>query len=323
MIHKERTKPRILLFNEAILGRIHPNHPKIPFILDSISRHEAGYAGERKLDYYLEQLPQHYYNILNDLRLHNGHTFFQLDSVLLTFKYILLVDSKNIAGKLNFDHQFDQLIQNDETTYENPLLQGKLHARDMQQWLLTHQIPLVPIEYLVVLTNKNCLIQSVDDPATQFRVCRGRSVIGRIEGMTNQYANAPIVFTSEQCQRLIELFLEKHIDPTYDIEKIHNISRSEIKPGVHFPTCQHLGCIYKRGKWICPKCGCESDRAHLKALRDYYLLYGPSITNQQFCEFLQFPSMDLSYKKLISLNLPSTGPKKTRIYQLSWDILQE
>lgn len=323
MIHKARSKPRILHFNEAILGRIPANHPKVPMILDSINRHEAGYAGERKLDYYLEQLPKNHYNILNDLRLHNSNTFFQLDSVLITLKYILLVDSKNIAGRLNFDNQFDQLIQNDETTYENPLLQGKLHARDTRKWLLTHQFPSVPIEYLVVLTNNNCLIQSVDDPATLFRVCRGRSVIQRIEGLTNQYTNAPNVLTSEQCHQLIKLLLAKHTDPVYDIEKIYNISRSEVKSGVHCPTCKLLGCIYHRGKWICPKCGCESYGAHLKALRDYYLLFGPLITNQQFCEFLHFPSMDLSYKKLISLNLPSSGPKKTRIYQLSWDILQE
>lgn len=323
MLHKARSKPRILLFNEAILGRIPANHPKLPMILDSINRHEAGYAGERKLDYYLEQLPKNYYNILNDLRLHNGHSYFQLDSFLLTMNTIILVDSKNFAGKLNFDQHFDQLIQNAEFAYENPILQGKLHARDMRNWLLTHQFPSLPVEYLVVLTNNNCLIQSVDDSATLFRVCRGRSVIGRIEGLTNQYANAPSVLTTEQCHQLIELLLAKHTDPVYDVEKIYNISRSEIKSGVHCPICLFLGCIYHRGKWICPKCGCESSQAHLKALRDYYLLYGPSITNQQFCEFLHFPSMDLSYKKLISLNLPSTGSKKTRIYQLNWDILQE
>lgn len=323
MLHKVRTKPRILYFNEAILGRIHPNHPKIPFILDSNGRHEAGYAGELKLDYYLQQLPESLYSTLNDLRLHNGHSFFQLDSVLITLKKILLVDSKNFAGKLEFDQNFDQLIQNAETAYENPLLQGKLHARDIRNWLLTHHFPAMPIEYLVVLTNNNCLVNPVDDPTTQFRVCRGRSVIQRIEELTTHYANACDALSPDQLQHLIELFLEKHTDPVYDIEIIYNISRSEIKSGVHCQPCQFLGCIYHRGKWICPKCGCESDRAHLKALRDYYLLYGPSITNQQFCEFLQFPSMDLSYKKLISLNLPSTGPKKTRIYQLSWDILQE
>lgn len=319
MLIKPRLRPRILYFNEAVLSRIHTNHPKIPLIEEAISRHEAGYAGEKKLDTYLQYLPQKNYNILNDLRLSNGPFFFQLDSVIVTPKKILLLDSKNMTGKLDFNHQFDQLIQNDQMVYEDPILQAELHVRDLREWLKKYGFPPLPIEYLIFMSNKKCIINS-DTDAFSHRICRGRALIPRIEQFATQYANASDMLTPEQLRKLIKTLIKKHTEPTFDIGRHYQIPRTEILPGVHCPYCKCLCMIYHGGSWLCPLCGCKSKDAHLVALRDFFLLYGPAITTEQFRAFLQLPSMNIAYKKLSLLNLPSSGSKKKRIYILSWDV---
>jgi hypothetical protein len=319
LINKPRPKPIILEFIEAVLGRIPPTHPRIPAILVDKNRHEAGYTGEKRLDTYLKYLPEHSYNILNDLRLSNGPFFFQIDSLLLDSKKILLVDAKNMKGKLYFDKKFGQLIQNDEVGYEDPIVQAEMHVRELKKWLKDHKFPIVPIEYLILMSNKKCILYSNDSKAI-YHICRGRNLIHRIDEVTAKYSQAVDMLSPEQYRKLIKLFIKKHIDPSYNIETLYQIPPSELLPGVHCPDCNFQGMVYCRGSWLCKKCGCKSKDAHLRALRDYFLLFGPRITNQQFRVFLCLDSEDIAYKLLKKLNLPSIGKNKHRIYHLSWDI---
>lgn len=120
-------------------------------------------------------------------------------------------------------------------------------------------------------------------------------------------------------RKLSRLLVKKHTEPSYDIEKTYRIPRSDLLSGVHCPSCSQLGMKYKRGSWHCGKCGCKSREAHLAALRDYYLLFGPTITNAQFREFLQLDSVYVASKMLKKLKLPYTGANKNRVYQLSFN----
>ncbi len=318
MIQKERTKPRKLYFFEALLRRFLADNPKITVIEPAKSRVEAGYLGEQRIDYYLNFLPEKDYYIFHDLHLFNGKFHFQIDTLIITSTYILVIEIKNMNGELDFHENSGQLIQkkdNIQNGYDDPLLQAEFQVRQLKELLLKNHFPELPFEYLVMIANPNFILNLTKSSKAQNRVCRGHLLVKRIEALTKKYQLEKL--TPEKIRKMSKCLLKNHTEPSITIENYH-ISRGEIQTGVHCPDLCVLGMTYNRGKWTCPKCGYISKDAHLFALQDYFLLFGPSITNLQFREFLHLSSDDIANKMLRKLNLPYTGKNKQRIYQLSW-----
>ena len=114
MIEKERTYPIRLLMYEALMERILPNHPKIPLIEQDYKAWRAGYKGELQTDYRLSFLPEKGFHIFRDLRLQDEKWHFQIDTLILTLRYILLIETKAYSGTLFFDKHSEQMIQTKE-----------------------------------------------------------------------------------------------------------------------------------------------------------------------------------------------------------------
>ncbi|WP_218970926.1 nuclease-related domain-containing protein [Peribacillus kribbensis] len=110
MITKQRTIPLIILKLDSLLRRLPPTHPKRILIQGDFAKRMAGYKGEQALDYYLNQLSPSDFLILHDLRLPSEPYFFQIDTLLLTTRYLLILEIKNIAGTLYFEKSSSQLI---------------------------------------------------------------------------------------------------------------------------------------------------------------------------------------------------------------------
>lgn len=319
MIIKERKKPRKLEFLEASIRRLPADHPKIPLILDDIGKREAGYKGEQKLDFYLSYLPEKEYFIFHDLRLPNGKSFFQIDSLVLSYTFGLAIEAKNMAGELTFDEKNNQIVQKNELRqngYDDPLLQAKLQVRQLKDLLLQHKFPNIPIEYLVMMSNSNAVLITGRGSEAESRVCRSSQVVLKTEEFNRKHKK--VHFENDTLRKLSRLLLKKHTEPSFDIEKLYRIQRSDLLTGVFCPSCCYLGMVYYQGSWHCPKCGMKSRDAYMPALKDYYLLYGPTITNQQLREFLQLDSVNVASKQLKKWNLPHTGINKHRVYHLSF-----
>ncbi len=65
---------------------------------------------------------------------------------------------------------------------------------------------------------------------------------------------------------------------------------------------------------VCSHCQKTSKDAHVQALKDYYYLIGPTITNEKFRTFTNLKSRKTSYKLLSSLNLNSSGTTSNTTY---------
>ncbi|MEH7332649.1 nuclease-related domain-containing protein [Neobacillus drentensis] len=95
MIIKKRTIPLVILILEALCRRL---------------------------------LPIDKYMILHDLNLPDGDSNCQIDTLLLTPEFALIVEVKNMAGKLIFDtenEQFTQINNDKEKGYQIQLLKWK------------------------------------------------------------------------------------------------------------------------------------------------------------------------------------------------------
>ncbi|WP_173917877.1 nuclease-related domain-containing protein [Halobacillus sp. Marseille-Q1614] len=138
MIVKPRTYPLKLRKIQSLLRRLPKSHSKYPFIQSTYSRNLAGYEGEKSIDYYLDLLPEEDYLILKDLRIKGEKHYFQMDTILLTCKYILILEVKNFAGSLNLNRNTHQMIRTYngvEEAFPDPILQVESHVQQLDRWI--------------------------------------------------------------------------------------------------------------------------------------------------------------------------------------------
>ncbi|WP_158736957.1 nuclease-related domain-containing protein [Alteribacillus sp. YIM 98480] len=172
MIEKPRKIPLKLQTLEAILRRLPSNHPKREEIETEHTKTAAGYQGEKSLDYYLHFLPDNEYLILNDLRLPHKNHFFQIDTLLLSTRFHLIIEVKNFSGTLYFDPTFQQMIRisnETEEAFPDPILQVKLQRHQLFHWLNQNNCKPIPIETCVVITSPYTHLKTSAESGNQYQ----------------------------------------------------------------------------------------------------------------------------------------------------------
>lgn len=321
LFYKDRDIPFKLKAEEALIRRLHENHPKLPIIEEEYRKRLAGIRGEKELDYQLSHLTDHNYLILNDLRLkQNGH-FFQIDSFLISPRVSFIIDSKNIAGTVVFDHEFSQCVRifnEKEEGIRDPFSQVQRHNSLLSQWLNEHKLPTLKMEYLVAISRSSTIIKSKgSNPYNNFRVVHADHILSRISELEKRYPKE--IITTKEIKRIAKQLVKFHVPFKPNIFETYSIDPNDVKKGVQCPQCMTIPLQKVYGSWYCPACHTSSKVAHIPALSDFYFLYGHNITLSQFSDFLLFPKSKRKSASsfLLSLNLPYTGSKKGRVYDLT------
>jgi Nuclease-related domain len=322
---KERKTPVVVSILEMLLTRLHPKYPRRADLEEELAKFLSGHKGEQSLDFYLDELPQKEYFIFHNLRILQKPNFFQLDFLILTQNYFLIIEVKNFSGILYFDQDLYQLIRKIngvEETFADPISQVKRQHYCLIDWLKDHKFTNIPIESLVVISN----------PQTQIKVPPGRSDIYK---MVTHKIHLPerIRFyqrihkeeriSKNDLRKLSKLLLKNHTSPTPNVLQKYQISKEDIIKGVACPNCGVIPMIRSTRKWFCNTCKSDSKSAHIQALRDYSLLISPTITNSQCRDFLKLESRTIAKKLLIAMNLPTSGQLRHRKYHLNFDDLNE
>ncbi|MDZ5472213.1 nuclease-related domain-containing protein [Bacillus sp. 31A1R] len=309
LIAKELYVPIKLQTLEATLRRFHQNVHKRPNIETDFAKSWAGYHGERSLKYYLNFLPERDYIIFFDLRLLNFDNPFQMDILVLSSKYALILEVKNILGTLYFDQDFQQLIRtiNDkEEGLPNPIVQAKKQKRQLSIWLDSHHINL-PVDYLVVISNPSTILKTHPTTRSEVlkRVVHSNLLLDRIEAMNRKYQED--ILDPKQLRKLTKGILKSHTPTDIDIYKLYGVSEHDLITGVHCPVCSYIPMIRRKRSWYCEKCNSYHKDAHVRTLKDYFLLINKTITNEKCRSFLQLSSPDVANRLLTSMNLVSTA----------------
>ncbi|CAM3887737.1 NERD domain-containing protein [Mesobacillus thioparans] len=315
MIEKYRDFPREITVLKAILRRFTLN-PQLQSELESkLSRKLAGYKGERELDYHLSQFDHTRFYILHDLRIPHNKTHFQIDSLLISDTFMLIIDSKNYAGTLDFYPEFNYLLQTFngiEKVYPDPILQTRTQASQLKSFLIKHHFSPPPIEFLVSISNSQAIIRNPgNNQDVRIRVCKTPAVAYKVQSFSDKYHNE--ILSVKDIRKITKLLLKSHEPYIPDIPSM-NLPMDQVQTGVQCPECQQIGMKKIYGSWICGKCGHLSKDAQIDALRDFFIIFGPAITSRQFTDFLHISSIHQSKRLLSALDLDSTGCKKGRIY---------
>ncbi|MEB1806924.1 MAG: NERD domain-containing protein, partial [Bacillaceae bacterium] len=306
MIKKTRTVPVKILKLQALLRRLPRQHPKRRLVEEELAKSLAGYYGEKSIDYYLSFLPQEYL-ILHDLRLPDSEKrYFQIDTLILSPKFFIILEVKNISGTLIFDQTFHQLIRQTsekEEGFPDPILQVKRQQAQFQSWLTQHKFPRVPIIKFIVISNPATIIKQgpVDI------VIHAASIPQKLKSVEEKYRQE--IMPPKTLKKLSTLLVKQHQTADPDILERLCIAKEDVLTGVHCPRCEELSMIRKGHGWICPHCHYHSIDAFLLSLDDYALLFAKTITNQELRNFLQIPSTSVASKLLASLDLKYTGEK--------------
>ncbi|MGG1676500.1 NERD domain-containing protein [Neobacillus sp. NRS-1170] len=285
-----------------------------------LAKRWAGFWGEIALATYVKELPQEKYLIFHDLQLQLNGIHFQIDTLLISKSYILIIEAKNIVGTLIFDNVFKQLIRKNaegsEEAFEDPSVQCQRLQSLLRGWLINNGLNLLPIDYLVFFKSVNTILKTNPGEKADFsRVYRARDIFNKIEEMENRYTHERI--DNQTINNMGKILLGQHSPKQINILEKYSLTPKDILSGVRCPICPYIIMIYKRGKWICPICKTSCKEAHIESLNDYFYLYKPSISNSEFRYFLHIPSDDIAQKILLSLKLPSTGTTKNRKYHFT------
>lgn len=323
MIIKERKYPISIQKLEAILIRSPKKasfSAKRALIEEELLKQKAGYYGEQSLDYHLRFLPDKKYFILHDLRLANKYGFFQIDTLILSQSFLVILEIKNIKGTIYFDDSFNQLIRSSngkEEGFSDPLLQISRQQSELINWLsnesnICHE---VPIETFVVISNPSTIIKSsTTNTFLKETVMHGASLPQKIKELDKKQSSN--IIPMNQLIELAQKLKKMHVESNPDLLEKFDIKKSQLVKGVYCPKCHSLPMMRKNKAWFCKSCSYSSKNAHIESLKDYALLIGPTITNRQLRDFLCLSSRTTSGYFLKSLNLKHSGQTKGRVYEL-------
>lgn len=313
LIAKNRSIPKEIKIYEAIVRRLPVNHPRKTEFENKLSRKRAGYKGEKELDYHISQIDHSKFTVLHDIRIPYNDTHFQIDTLFISNSFIIPIDSKYYAGTLEFYPEFNQMIQylnGIEKVYPDPILQTKIQGRQLKAFLTSHQFSPPPFEPLVAITNSQALIKNpTQNKEVSQRVFKSPGIFYKINPFHDKYQKD--VITNQDIKKMVKLLLRKNTPYLPDIKEL---PYSEFQKGVECPKCHTIGMERFHGLWGCKKCGHTSKDTHVTALKDFFLINGPSISNAQFSDFLNISSIHQSKRLLSALDLDSTGSTKGRIY---------
>jgi ribosomal protein L37AE/L43A len=300
---------------EAFLRRIPKEHPIRPIAEEKARILRSGYNGEKNLNYFLSLLPEKDYRIFHNIRLPSGTSHFQIDFLLISPKLIIILDSKNHLGTLIFEKkQLIQISNDSEKIYPNPLSQVYRHKFLLKKFLESHQIPNIPIEYHVVVTNPSTkVVISQGYEEAEKRVWKVEDLLIKMDVMEKTFNKE--WFDKRNISKTKKVILQNDTPERCDFIKIFNMKQSEILPGVQCPKCLSLPMNYKgRLKWECSSCKYISKDAYYQAIQDFFLLIKPSITHSELKNFLHLPNDRTVTYIPSSLNLSFSGKTKDRMY---------
>jgi hypothetical protein len=320
----DRKIPEIVLEIDAILNRLPPYHPKRPLLEDERRSYLKGFYGEKQIDRYLKNLESDYYSIIRGIRLVYQSEAFQMDTLIVTRFFLLIIESKNIGGILEFEKDSKQVIRKLEGKiqgYKNPIIQVERQKNLLIRWLKKNGFPPIPVLDLVGIADRRTIITTTDDNRQIFqKLFHADCLVEKIKQFEAQYTTEKL--NTRKLIKLNQLLLNEHTPAPPSILRKYQIDPSELSKGCQCPNCKNHPLVRQCYKWFCNRCKAYVKDAHKQGVFDYFLIIAHTFSSKQIREFLLTGSDSryMIHKLLTRLNLPTSGANKNRLYHRPQDL---
>ena len=315
----EKEKMDLLSMEEALgslIGRLPAVHLQRNYLEGKLHRTVAGIRGEDRMrKRFVEFQPKEEFHVLWDIGLAIGSWKTQFDGIVLTERCAIIIDSKNISGKLHFDEKTGEFYRFDDSdvkgVFDDPRIQLNKNIRFLKDWFELKKIHL-PVSGLIVFTPKNC--EFIVRPKSK-HICK---VYQMPEYLFQILKAFPLVADPPKLLKLKKQIIAAHLPyPRTPICGKYYVDVRDIRNGVWCEECQTYGMKRIKKSWQCPRCGSRDRQAHRFALREYFSLIDDYITNQAFREWCGVESRFTAARMLAQFDLEIiNGKTKSQSYRL-------
>ncbi|WP_046174546.1 nuclease-related domain-containing protein [Domibacillus indicus] len=286
---------------EVLYERMSPADPQYNRVREELQRCVAGLEGEKRVYYFLSELNESF-RILHDIRLPspNGVTHFQIDTIVICPSIIFIFEIKHISGHLTFNRQTNQLTRGNQV-FGDPIAQVQRQERFLLPWL-PKPIPVLP---LVVISHPRAKVDFVpeDSPDRAFL-----SYPAELGARMDEKLNGRLpVLSMKEVHELANRLQANHRPYDPGLLTVFGVEKDRILKGIRCPACRTLTVKKVAKRWTCLTCRQSFKTAHIKALHEYILLFGPKITNRELRDFLGIESRSVSEKLLKKWRESSEG----------------
>jgi len=268
----------------------------------------------------LKFLAEQDYLILHNLRIADNNGYFQIDTLIINEKYMLILEVKNWYGTIIFSENGQVTRIGDdgiEEGFPNPIPQAKLQKYRLQKWLEKHGLLKIPLQFFIVISFPSTIIKSASPKyPIPNEVIHNNNLFFSILELDHIYPLPQI--KKNTMIKLAKKLCKEHTITSEDIMEKYNISVHELIKGVFCKSCFQLPMLKIHGKWHCKSCHCRSADAYIEALKDYQLLISDYISNQKARLFLQIESPYVTKSLLQREKLKQSGTTRMRKYKLDF-----
>lgn len=295
--------------------RLKDTHPQKEIILAKVKAAKAGLQGERRISEVFAKYTFPFEYLLAENIGLDANGKFQMDAIFLTPYFLVILESKNISGKLFFK-QNPALLERETPAgkidvFESPEIQLSRNIYLLQEWLGEQSLT-IPIYGVIVLSNPKV---RVVEPPRKHSTILPQTIPVYLRNLPREN----VYFDSDKIQKFSkQIKIGQQIYIPFPLCERWGINPTDLRSGVQCENCDLLGMIKRKNGWNCPRCGHIDKVGHEKALRDWFMLISDTITNKQCRTFLHIESSDVAHRLLQSLNLIETGTSRDRKYKWVW-----
>ncbi|TFE04086.1 nuclease-related domain-containing protein [Jeotgalibacillus salarius] len=321
MIIKHRDMPIHIKKLQCIAKRMSDFHPKKQLVDEELYKQIAGFKGEQSTDYYISYLDPPPL-VLHNLRLKNGTFIFQIDTVLIYHKAIIILEIKNMIGTLELRSSYEQVIKtlNNETKAQKSFhTQVNMQKDNLERWIKREFKLKIPIIPLIIMSNPRTILK-----AESVELLKNVHPSSAIPFVVNDElaALSSKKYSLTQIRALANLMVASHEELDVDWFKRFDFSVSSLIKGISCPSCEQFTVKRRSTKCYCTNCSCEGFHIIEQAIEEAFMLLGEGIGNKELRKFLGDFSKQSITRIAIKANLQKTGVTKGTKYYRKNKILE-
>ncbi|MDI2587000.1 nuclease-related domain-containing protein [Psychrobacillus sp. NEAU-3TGS] len=321
MLIKKRTTNYKYLGMQMLYERLPNDHAMKNIINSKIKAAEAGIIGEATVeDVFKKHDFPFNYNILHDVNLTSNGKF-QIDTLFICQYFIVILECKNIVGKLYFESNPPCLKREldsgkeDPFPFRSPEMQVDRSTYLLREWLNKRGIN-IPIVGVIIFSSTKSIVKKAPNHTA---VIYASNIPVYIRKLQRQKEYLTVAQMKEVSETIMQ---HNHPYIPYPMCKKWGIEPAELIKGVKCNKCGRFEMEKKSNGWNCSVCGNIDRLAHLFTVHEWFALVSHKITNKECRNFLCIESHQLAGRILNSMNLSRKGKSKnTTHYILEWEKL--
>lgn len=309
MFIKERIEPIELEWLPRLMHRLPRHHKSWKEVEKAHYMMRAGYGGEIEVDRLLKRLRWKECLFIGDLQL--SEAYCQMDTIVLTPFFALILEVKNYSGTLIFDeesmHMRQITRQGQEFGYNSPVTQA-WNAREELLILFEEMGIALPVYAAIVLPYSTTLVENIPKV---FPVIYGHSLNRFISTLPQNGQPLP----DEELLRIGQHLTAKHSPFTKkNYPYTFKYHPAELKKGILCRQCGLLSSQISIRTHYCLNCKLKIMDGFRQTLDEWFAIASPTITNSQCREFLMLRNKNAAHHILTHAALERTRERGQFLY---------